>query len=73
MLPLYAVQIEDLRRSDLVKVDCSACSHVALLTPGALLRGGLNPTVKVLDLKDRLRCRGCGRGGRSGGFAIKWR
>jgi hypothetical protein len=55
----------DLGGGDLVKVDCAACHHVALLTPEVLLRAGLNPAVKVLDLKDRLRCRGCGRKGRA--------
>jgi hypothetical protein len=52
-------------------MDCAACHHVALLTPDALLRVGLNPAAKVLDLKGRFRCRGCGRKGersfRSGG------
>jgi hypothetical protein len=65
MLPLYAARIEDLGRGDLVKVDCATCHHVALLTPEALLRVGPSPAAKVLDL--RLRCRGCGRRGRSGG------
>ena len=48
MQPLYLARIEDLRRGDLVKVDCAACHHVALLTPGFLLR--LDPRSKVLDL-----------------------
>jgi len=43
VLPLYAVRIEDLGRGDFVMVDCTACHHVALLTPGALLRVGLSP------------------------------
>src|SRR5271166_5368706 len=43
----------------------AACHHVALLTPEALLRAGLTPAAKVLDLKGRLRCRGCGRKGRA--------
>ena len=51
MLPLYAARIEDLGRGDFVKVDCVACHHVALLTPEALLRAGLRPAAKVLDLK----------------------
>jgi hypothetical protein len=63
MLRLYAARIEDLERGDLVKVDCVACHHVALSTPEVLLRAGLSPAVKVLDLKDRLRCRGCRRKG----------
>jgi hypothetical protein len=72
MLPLYAARIEDLSRGDLMKVDCAACHHVALLTPGALVRQGLSPAAKVLDLKPRLRCRGCGRKGRAV-VSIRWR
>jgi ribosomal protein S27E len=63
MLPLYAARIEDLGPGEFVKVDCAACHHVALLTPEALPRVGLSPAAKVLDLKGRLRCRGCGRKG----------
>src|SRR5271155_2356100 len=65
MLPLYATRIEDLGIGDFVKIDCAAYHHVALLTPEALLRVGLSPAAKVLDLKGRLRCRGCGRKGRA--------
>jgi hypothetical protein len=72
MLPLYATRIEDLGRGDFVKVDCAACGHVALLTPEALMRLGLSPAAKVLDLKERLRCRGCGRKKRAV-VGIKWR
>jgi hypothetical protein len=72
MRPLYAARIEDLGLGDFVKVDCAACHHVALLTPEALLRVGLRPGAKVLDLKHRLRCRGCGRKGRAV-VSIKWR
>ena len=56
----------------MVKVDCPACQHVALLTPEALLRAGLSTGVKILDLAGRLRCRGCGRKGRAV-VSIKWR
>ena len=49
-------RIADLRRGDLVKVDCAAGHHVVLLTPEVLLRTELSPTVKVLDLKARLQC-----------------
>jgi hypothetical protein len=72
MVPLYLARIERLGRGDLVKVDCAACQHIALLTPEALLRLGLRPSVKVLDLKGRLRCRGCGRKGRAL-VSVKWR
>jgi len=71
MLPLYAARIEDLGQSDFVKVDCAACYHVALLTPEFLLRLGLSPRVKVIDL-ERVRCRGCGARGRAV-VSIKWR
>jgi hypothetical protein len=53
-------------------MDCAACHHVALLTPDALLRVGLSPAAKVLDLKGRFRCRGCGAKGRAV-VSIKWR
>jgi hypothetical protein len=63
--PLHAARIEDLGPGDFAKVDCAACHHVALLTPEALLRSGLSPGAKVLDIRGRLRCRGCGRKGRA--------
>ncbi len=72
MTPLYLARIEDLGRSDFVKVDCAACQHVALLTPEFLRRLGLSPEAKVLDLKERVRCRGCGAKGRAV-VSIKWR
>jgi hypothetical protein len=72
MLPLSAARIEDLEPGDFVKVDCPACHHVALLTPESLLRVGLSPTAKVLDLKGRLRCKGSGRKGRAV-VSIEWR
>jgi hypothetical protein len=72
MLPLYAARIEDLGQGDFVKVDCAACHHVALLAPEFLRRLGLSPQTKVLDLKERVRCRGCGKRGRAV-VSIKWR
>jgi hypothetical protein len=71
MVPLYAARIEDLGPGDIVKVDCAACSHTALLSPAFLQRLRLSPREKVLDLKDRVRCRGCGRRGRAV-VSIKW-
>ena len=71
MLPLYLARIEDLGRGDLLRIDCAACHHVALLTPESLLRLGLSPQAKVLDLKARVRCRGCGARGRAV-VSIKW-
>jgi ribosomal protein S27E len=72
MLPLYAARIEDLGQSDFIKVDCATCRRVALLTPEFLLRLGLSSQTKVLHLKERVRCRGCGKKGRAV-VSIKWR
>jgi hypothetical protein len=72
MLPLYLARIEDLGRGDLLRIDCAACHHVALLVPDFLLRFGLSPETKVLDLATRVRCRGCGARGRDV-VSIKWR
>jgi hypothetical protein len=71
MVPLYAERIEDLGSGDFLKVDSAACSHTALLTPAFLARLGLGPRQKVLDLKDRVRCRECGVRGRAV-VSIKW-
>jgi hypothetical protein len=71
MVPLYAARIQDLGPGDFVKVDCAAREHTALLAPAFLLRLGLSPRDKVLDLKDRVRCRGCGARGRAV-VSIKW-
>jgi hypothetical protein len=69
MVPLYAARIEDLAPGDFVKVDCSR-----VFADGTALfldRLGLSPRNKVLDLKDRVRCRRCGaRGGVV--MSIKW-
>ena len=70
MVPLYAARIEDLGSGDFVKIDCAACGHTALLTPVFLARLGLK-ALKVLDLKDRVRCRGCGVRGQAV-VSIKW-
>jgi hypothetical protein len=72
MPPLYLARIEDLRHGDLVKIDCVACHHVALLPPEFLLRLGISAHAKVLDLKERVRCRGCGGRGRAV-VSVKWR
>ena len=71
MQPLYRARIEDLGRGDLVKVDCTARHHFELLTPVALLKPGLSPAAKVLDLAMRFGAAGAkrevGRLFRSGG------
>ena len=65
MVPLYAARIEDLGPGSFVKLDCSVCGHTALLTAAFLTGLGLKPRHRVLDLKDRVRCRGCGVRGRA--------
>jgi cytochrome c peroxidase len=50
MQALYLTRIADLGRSDFVKVDCAACHHGTLLAPRTLLKLGLTPAAKVLDL-----------------------
>ena len=71
MVPLYAARIEDLGSGDFVKVDCAACGHTALLTPVFLARLAPKASRKVLDLKERVRCRGCGVRGQAV-VSIKW-
>jgi hypothetical protein len=71
MVPLYLARIEDLGPGDFLKIDCAACSHTALLAPAFLHRLGLAPRDKVLNLKGRVRCRGCGARGRAV-VSIKW-
>jgi ribosomal protein S27E len=65
MLPLCTARIEDLGQGDFVKVDCAACHHVALLAPDSSCGSGSTPQPKVLDLKGRVRCQGCGKRGRA--------
>ena len=71
MAPLYVARIEELGHGDFVRVDCAVCHHVALLTPDFLLRFGLSPNAKVLDLKGRVRCCRCGARGRAV-VSVKW-
>jgi hypothetical protein len=63
VVPLYLATIADLGPGDFVKIDCAACSHTALLSTVSLSRLSLSPREKVLDLKKRLKCRGCGARG----------
>jgi ribosomal protein S27E len=71
VVPLYVACIANLGSSDFVKLDCAGCSHTALIASAFLNRLGLSPRHKVLDLKDRVRCRGCGVRGRAV-VSIKW-
>jgi hypothetical protein len=71
MRPLYLARVGDLEQGDIVKIACAACHHVALMPPAALLKLGLSPATKVLDLTLRVRCRGCGARGRAA-VSVKW-
>ena len=64
MRPLYAARVEDLGLGDLVKVDCAACNHTALLGRDALVKVGIELGAKLLDLRGSVRCRSCGARGR---------
>ena len=70
-VPLYLARIDDLGPGDFVKIDCAACSHTALLSTAFLSRLGLDPREKVRDLKNRVKCRGCGARGRAV-VSIRW-
>jgi hypothetical protein len=56
---------------DFLKIDCAGCSHTALLVPAFLNRLGLGSRDKVLDLKNRVPCRGCGARDRAV-VSVKW-
>jgi hypothetical protein len=65
-------RVDDLGPGDFVKVDCGVCDHTALLSAEFLSRLGVGMDTRVLDLAlRRLRCRGCGVGGRAD-VSIKW-
>jgi hypothetical protein len=72
MLPLYAARIEDLGPGDFRQ------GRLRRLAPGRIAdtrgatEGRAEPPAKLLDLKGRLRCRGCGRKGRAA-VSVKWR
>ena len=71
MVPLYTTRIEDLGPGDFVKFEC-VCGRDLLIPPSSLLNGlRLPPATRVLDLKQRLRCRECDQRGKAI-VSIKW-
>jgi len=70
MVPIYAARIEDLGLGDYVQLECT-CGNLTILAPQMLLRLGVKPDEKVLDLKDRVRCRECDARG-CAAVSIKW-
>ena len=64
MPPRYAFCLEDLRVFHLVRANCHACGHKAVIPNVALLQGRPGYT-RLMALKRHLRCRKCGvRAGR---------
>ena len=73
MVPLYGVRMQDLGPDDVAVFKCGACGHTAELWPSFLIRGlGLQPTDKVLDLKQRLVCRLCLARGQAT-VSVRWK
>lgn len=70
MRPFYDARVSDLGPGDLVAVECG-CGHTETLTASMLTTAGVKPSVKVLDLGRRLRCRECDAKGRAL-VSIKW-
>jgi hypothetical protein len=62
MRPLYAARLEDLGPADRIRCECAACFRTSLIAASGV---GLPGHTKVLDLKYRLRCQGCGVRGRA--------
>jgi len=72
IVPLYSARIEDLGPGDLVKVECGACGHDMLIPAVGLLQGmRVPPSMRIVDLEPRLRCRECDTRGKAI-IAIKW-
>jgi rubredoxin len=62
--PRYAFRLEDLRAFHLVRADCRACGHKAIV-PNAALTQGRPGYTRLVDLERRLRCRKCGTRGKT--------
>jgi hypothetical protein len=54
--PLYVCRVEDLGQGDLLVVECG-WGHTEYLTPAMLKTAGVKPYTKLLDLKQRLKCK----------------
>ncbi len=66
------MRIEDLGPGNFVKVECGGCKHETLIPASALLQGlRRQPTMRVLDLQPRLRCRECDARGEAV-VSIRW-
>jgi hypothetical protein len=68
MRMLYAATLADLSPDDRIRCECAACFRTSCIAGTGL---GLPDTTKVLHLKYRLRCQGCGVPGRAV-VSIQW-
>jgi hypothetical protein len=57
--PRYAFRLEDLRVFHLVRANCHACGHKAIVPNATLLQGRPGYT-RLMALERQLRCRNCG-------------
>ena len=64
MPPRYAFRLEDLRVFHLVRANCHACGHKAVIANAALLQGRPGYT-RLMELERQLRCRKCGARGKA--------
>jgi len=62
--PRYAFRLEDLRVFHLVRANCRACGHKAVISNATLLQGRPGYT-RLMSLERQLRCRKCGAQGRA--------
>jgi len=60
----YDFRLEDLRVFHLVRANCHACAHKAIV-PNATLLQGRPGYVRLISLERQLRCRKCGAKGRA--------
>jgi hypothetical protein len=72
MRPLCDARIEDLGEGDFVHVQCAGCGHGVLIPSIGLQQGlRLRPSMPVLDLESRFRCRECDQRGKVV-VSIRW-
>ena len=62
--PRYAFLLEDLRVFHLVRANCHACGHKAIISNAALLQVRPGYT-RLMELERQLRCQKCGARGRA--------
>ena len=59
MKALYDARVRDLGPRDLVKIQCTACSHTMRFIAEYLRGKGIASYEPILSLRRRLRCRKC--------------